>query len=109
MPVFGTSAATFDDDGVSALYGRLARALADAGLHLDDGALEPVDVRHSTGLAQILPPARVRYLAEIAESVRGYHALTERQVDGPADGSGSPPSGTNCAPRPARKATPTAS
>ncbi|MFC8826909.1 fused isobutyryl-CoA mutase/GTPase IcmF [Streptomyces sp. NPDC057137] len=80
MPVYGTSAATFNDDGVTALYGRLARELTGAGLHLDDGTLDPVDVRHSTGAAQILPPARVRYLAEIAESVRGYHALTGRQV-----------------------------
>ncbi len=32
MPVFGTSAARFDDDGVTALYQHLRNALADKGL-----------------------------------------------------------------------------
>ena len=31
----------------------------------------------STRLAEVVPAARVRYLAEVAESVRGYHAHTD--------------------------------
>jgi len=81
MPVFGTSAATFNDDGVTALYQELARVLGTHGLALDDGALPRVDVRHSTRFAQVVPAARVRYLAEIADAVRDYHAATERIAD----------------------------
>ena len=39
MPVFGTSAATFNDDGVTALYQHLRGLLGEHGLHLDEGAL----------------------------------------------------------------------
>jgi len=80
MPVFGTSAATFNDDGVTALYQHLTARLAESGLALDAGVLPRVDTRASTRFAQIIPPARVRYLAEIAETVRGYHAETEREI-----------------------------
>ncbi|MBW8483352.1 fused isobutyryl-CoA mutase/GTPase IcmF [Actinomadura parmotrematis] len=75
MPVFGTSAATFNDDGVTALYLHLA-----AELGLERGVLAPVEGRTSTGAAQVVPPARVRYLSEIAETVRGYHAETGAQA-----------------------------
>ncbi len=78
MPVFGTSAAHFNDDGVTALYQHLRGALAELGLPVDTGTLPHVDVRHSSGSAQIVPGNRVRYLAEIAETVRGYHDDTER-------------------------------
>ncbi|WP_026344150.1 fused isobutyryl-CoA mutase/GTPase IcmF [Nocardia sp. BMG111209] len=80
MPVFGTSAATFNDDGVTALYQHLIGLLGERGLPLEPGALPRVDVRASTRFAQLIPPARVRYLAEIADTVRGYHAETARQV-----------------------------
>lgn len=78
MPVFGTSAAHFNDDGVTALYQELATQLTARGLVMDEGALPRVDVRHSTEAGHIVPPNRVRYLAEIADTVRGYHEDTER-------------------------------
>ena len=55
--------------------------LADEGLTLDEGVLEPVDVRHSSRIRQVVPGDRVRYLAEIAETVRGYHATTDVLVE----------------------------
>jgi isobutyryl-CoA mutase len=76
MPVFGTSAASFNDDGVTALYQYLREHLAEHGLGVDEGILPPVPGRVSTVAASVVPPARVRYLAEIAETVRGYHART---------------------------------
>jgi isobutyryl-CoA mutase len=78
MPVFGTSAATFNDDGVTALYQHLRDLLAAQGLPIADWVLPHVDVRHSSGIRQVVPSARVRYLAEIGETVRAYHAETER-------------------------------
>ncbi len=80
MPVFGTSAATFNDDGVTALYQHLTAMLGQEGLPLGEGTLGHVDVRHSSGSAHVVPPERVRYLAEIAETVRGYHGETSRLV-----------------------------
>jgi len=80
MPVFGTSAATFNDDGVTALYQHLAGLLAARGLALDAGVLPAAGGRASTSAAQIIPPARVRYLAEVAATVRDYHAQTVAQA-----------------------------
>ncbi|MGW0584008.1 methylmalonyl-CoA mutase family protein [Streptomyces sp. NPDC002920] len=81
MPVYGTSAATFNDDGVTALYQHLRTMLAERGLPLSEGALAPVDVRHSSGIRQVVPAERVRYLAEVGEAVRTYHSGTERLAE----------------------------
>ncbi|HSP60859.1 MAG TPA: fused isobutyryl-CoA mutase/GTPase IcmF [Ornithinimicrobium sp.] len=81
MPVFGTSAATFNDDGVTALYQHLLGLLGEQGLEVSQGILPRVDVRHSSSIRQVVPPTRVRYLSEITETVRGYHADTERWAD----------------------------
>ncbi|MFW3168625.1 fused isobutyryl-CoA mutase/GTPase IcmF [Geodermatophilus sp. CPCC 206100] len=80
MPVFGTSAARFNDDGVTALYQHLLGLLAGAGLPVGPGVLPRVDVTASSGLTSVVPAARSRYLAEIAETVRRYHAQTEEQA-----------------------------
>src|SRR3954449_12217620 len=81
MPVFGTSAATFNDDGVTALYQHLISILAPEGLEVGAGALPRVDVRRSSKLRQVVPSDRVRYLSEITETVRGYHDHTDELVD----------------------------
>jgi methylmalonyl-CoA mutase len=80
MPVFGTMAARFNDDGVTALYQALLPKLAEFGLTLTDGRLPKVAVRHSSNQTPVVPPARTRYLAEIAESVRGYKAHARAQA-----------------------------
>ncbi|HEX4867883.1 MAG TPA: fused isobutyryl-CoA mutase/GTPase IcmF [Acidimicrobiales bacterium] len=80
LPVFGTIAARFNDDGVTALYQHLRGVLAERGLPTTEGTLPPAAGRASTKVASIVPPSRSRYLAEIAETVRGYHARTEAQV-----------------------------
>ncbi|MGI9016617.1 MAG: fused isobutyryl-CoA mutase/GTPase IcmF [Euzebya sp.] len=79
MPVFGTSAARFDDDGVTALYQSLKGQLTSSGLSQGGGALPQVDVRFSSGLSTVVPGDRERYLADIAATVRDYHATTEEQ------------------------------
>ncbi|MBI4934235.1 MAG: methylmalonyl-CoA mutase family protein [Actinobacteria bacterium] len=79
LPVFGTVAARFNDDGVTAVYQHLRGLLADHGLHLTGGLLAPANTRVSTHIGTILPSARQRYLAEIADTVRRYHATTAQQ------------------------------
>ena len=80
MPVYGTVASRFDDDGVTALYQALATRLADKGLVLGEGRLPRVDVTVSTHRSTLVPLARQRYLAEIAECVRGWHRDSETQA-----------------------------
>lgn len=78
MPVFGTSAATFADDGVTALYQHLVEVLVPRGLPVGEGTLPRVQVRHSSGIRQVVPGNRVRYLSDITAAVREHHATTER-------------------------------
>jgi isobutyryl-CoA mutase len=80
MPVFGTMASRFNDDGVTALVQALKPALAEKGLRLIEGRLPLVSTRHSTHQVPIVPPARSRYLAEIADTVRGYKARARAQA-----------------------------
>ncbi|HEY8544502.1 MAG TPA: methylmalonyl-CoA mutase family protein, partial [Acidimicrobiales bacterium] len=81
LPVFGTVASRFDDDGVTALYQHMASELEAFGLPAADGGLLPrVATRTSSRRDALVPPDRIRYLAEIAETVRAYHRETERQV-----------------------------
>ena len=79
MPVFGTIAARFNDDGVTALYQAVKAGLAGRGLELGAGKLAPVKTRFSSAKHVIVPSARTRYLAEIAETLRGYHAWAAKQ------------------------------
>ncbi|ADB74908.1 fused isobutyryl-CoA mutase/GTPase IcmF [Geodermatophilus obscurus] len=81
MPVFGTSAARFNDDGVTALYQHLLGLLVEKGLPAGAGVLPRVDVKASSGLTSVVPAQRARYLAEITEAVRGYHAATAAQAE----------------------------
>ncbi|MFI7451835.1 fused isobutyryl-CoA mutase/GTPase IcmF [Nonomuraea sp. NPDC049714] len=81
MPVFGTIAARYNDGGVTALYHHLKDLLVDKGMPAGPGLLAAVAGRTSQASAAIVPPARVRYLAEIAETVRGYHAETRAQAE----------------------------
>ncbi len=80
MPVFGTMASHFNDDGVTGLYQALLAALTEKGLKPKPGVLPRVDVKASTLGRAIVPPDRVRYLAEIADNVRGYHKEVAKQA-----------------------------
>jgi methylmalonyl-CoA mutase len=81
MPVFGTIAARFNDDGVTGLYQHLRDGLAEHGLPTGGGALPRVDTRVPTGVTTVVPPDRARYLADLAATVRGYHEHTDAQVE----------------------------
>ncbi|NND91805.1 MAG: methylmalonyl-CoA mutase [Granulosicoccus sp.] len=80
MPVFGTIAARFNDDGVTALYQCLRDLLGARGLVLQAGALPAVEVRASSRQSSIIPAAAQRYLSDIATCVRNYHRHTAEQA-----------------------------
>src|SRR5438552_3392287 len=73
MPVYGTQASRFNDDGVTALYQAIAATLKVKGLQLQPGKLPVVKTKASSRHRAIVPPERNRYLAEISDTVRGYH------------------------------------
>ncbi len=82
MPVFGTQASRFNDDGVTALYQAMLPRLIELGMRLPraEGLLPAASTRHSTAQVMIVPPARSRYLAEIADTVRGYKRRAKEQA-----------------------------
>ncbi|OFZ95870.1 MAG: methylmalonyl-CoA mutase, partial [Betaproteobacteria bacterium RIFCSPLOWO2_02_67_12] len=80
MPVYGTIASRFNDDGVTALYHGLADRLREKGLRLAAGKLLRPAVKASSNVHVVVPAKRVRYLAEIAECVRGYHRHAREQA-----------------------------
>ncbi len=80
MPVFGTMASRFNDDGVTALYQALLPRLQEHGLKTGDSILPKVTTRHSTNQTPVVPPQRTRYLAEISDTVRGYKKRAHEQA-----------------------------
>ncbi|RFO97401.1 methylmalonyl-CoA mutase [Rhodoferax lacus] len=81
MPVFGTMAARFNDDGVTALYQAMLLRLQALGLQTRaEGLLPRVAVRFSSNQTPVVPAARTRYLADISDTVRGYKARARAQA-----------------------------
>jgi isobutyryl-CoA mutase len=80
MPVYGTMASRFNDDGVTALYQAIVPRLQEKGLKLSAGKLPPVKVKSSSRGRAIVPPERVRYLAEISGTLRNFHRFVADQA-----------------------------
>ena len=80
MPIFGTSAAHFNDPGVNALYAHLVRTLNES-CDLDwKSQYEAGERRVTEGAQAVIPAGRERYLSEIADECRGYRRLAEEQA-----------------------------
>jgi methylmalonyl-CoA mutase len=78
MPVFGTIASQFNDPGMNTLYRHLMDLIAEktaadleSGFDVGKGMSEKI---------YIIPPRRVRYLSEIAETNRSYDEWVDKQV-----------------------------
>jgi methylmalonyl-CoA mutase len=81
MPVFGTQASKFNDDGVTALYQEILSKLKAIGLKApSESRLNKVNHKVSTQQVVIVPAHRQRYLAEISETIRSYHQQTNQQA-----------------------------
>ncbi|MDT0293141.1 methylmalonyl-CoA mutase family protein [Mesonia ostreae] len=79
LPVYGTIASQFNDPGMNTLYKKIMDTLAEktetplkSDYHISDEMSEKIFV---------IPPARVRYLSEIAENNRGYDDKVATQVE----------------------------
>ena len=74
MPVFGSIASQFNDPGVNTLYNAIMAKLypENTGQNLQEGDSEK---------QYIIPPARIRYLSEITETIRHYNEEVEKQAE----------------------------
>ena len=81
MPVYGTIASKFNDDGVTALYMALLKAIKDnTGIYLKSP--RPRTRRRASSARTVaVPPERNLYLAEISKTVRDYHEHTKEQAE----------------------------
>jgi methylmalonyl-CoA mutase len=80
MPVFGTIAAKFNDDGVTAFYHAILRGLqSKTGFSMDTRLPKP-EAKTSSSKTVTIPASRIGYLAEIAACVRQYHQQTVKQT-----------------------------
>jgi methylmalonyl-CoA mutase len=80
MPVFGTIASKFNDDGVTSFYHAVIDKIAEkTGVKFKANLPRP-DTRTSTSKTIIIPQERTRYLSEIADSIRKYHQQTREQA-----------------------------
>ncbi len=81
MPVYGTIAAKFNDDGVTSLFfGILDQVAEKTGVEIPAELPRP-ESRISSAKTVIVPPERTTYLAEIAETVRSYKAWAREQAE----------------------------
>ncbi|MDE2049842.1 MAG: methylmalonyl-CoA mutase family protein, partial [Gammaproteobacteria bacterium] len=80
LPVFPTIASRFNDSGVNRLFAALCSNLAAKGIGAAAWPVPDSDSVELTAREPLIPGARVRYLAEIAQSGRGTREATERQA-----------------------------
>ncbi|UAM96844.1 methylmalonyl-CoA mutase family protein [Polaribacter litorisediminis] len=78
MPVYGTIASQFNDPGMNTLYKSIMNKLVEkTGVDLKS----TIEItREMSEKIFVIPPARVRYLSEIAESNRAYDKKANKQV-----------------------------
>lgn len=78
MPIFGTMASQFNDPGMNRLYTKIMETLvtkANADLNSTFKFGNEIEEK-----VFVIPPARTRYLSEIAENNRGYDATVAVQT-----------------------------
>ena len=78
MPVFGTIASQFNDPGMNTLYKRIMDKLVEK-TEADLNSKMEITTAMSEKIF-VIPPARVRYLSEIAENNRSYDTTVNEQV-----------------------------
>ncbi len=80
MPVYGTIASKFNDDGLTALYHALLDLINETKGTGFTSSIPRTDVSESSSKTIIIPGERTRYLAEISDTVRQYHKATQTQA-----------------------------
>lgn len=82
LPVVGTIAAQFNDAGVNELFERLMEKVADkCGIAFHGSIEHHAHIKDTNSSTNIIPPKRVRYLAEIAEANAAYNKWVDDQSE----------------------------
>ncbi|NLR78626.1 methylmalonyl-CoA mutase family protein [Chitinophaga eiseniae] len=78
LPVVGSIASQFNDAGINLLYEKVMEKVTEkAGISF--GPMPHESIKSTSTKSQIIPPARVRYLAEIAEAIGDYSNWVNEQ------------------------------
>ena len=80
IPVFGTIASQFNDPGMNTLYKQIMDLLVEKAGATDLKSTFEITDEMSEKIF-IIPPARTRYLSEIAENNRAYDKKAEEQAE----------------------------
>ncbi len=80
MPAYGAIASQFNDPGVNSLYKAVLQKIDDK-TGTDFSEKSQISATGESAKIFIIPPARVRYLSEISESIRQYDQWTNKQAD----------------------------
>ncbi len=80
LPVYGTIASKFNDDGVTALYHGLLDILEEKKQIQYRSHLPRPSKKQPSSKTIIIPDNRVQYLSQISETIRNYHAETREQA-----------------------------
>lgn len=82
LPVVGTIAAQFNDAGVNELFERLMAKVAEkTGIIFNSQISKETEETTNSNQSTIIPPKRVRYLAEIAETINDYDNWVKEQSE----------------------------
>jgi isobutyryl-CoA mutase len=81
MPVFGTIASKFNDDGVTALYHAVVETIQKKTNVIFKPKTPKPTGTTSTSKTIIIPPEQTRYLSDIAKCIQNYHRQTQSQAD----------------------------
>jgi len=80
LPIVGTTASKFNDEGVNKLFIKIIKAVeAKTNTTFGQQKLEATEINQSIS-SFIVPPNRVRYLSEIAETSRTYQNWVNEQA-----------------------------
>ncbi len=82
LPIVGTIAAQFNDAGVNELFERLMeKVTTKTGVSFSDASVHHSHKKETSSQSTIIPPSRVRYLSEIAETIKAYDAWVNEQSE----------------------------
>jgi len=79
IPVFGTIASQFNDPGMNQLYRAIMAKISEkTGIAFNSHLKTSKEISEKV---YIIPPARTRYLSEIAETIRSYDKWSKEQAE----------------------------
>lgn len=74
LPIVGTIASQFNDTGVNELFEKIIHTV-ETKMKISFGTVDHIVHKDTVNKSLIIPPARVRYLSEIADTIKDYNQL----------------------------------